>query len=36
MNSVYVDGVYIGKAKNLKGVFVRGIDQGPVAIGGEL
>ncbi|MDQ0701409.1 hypothetical protein QF043_000201 [Pseudomonas sp. W3I7] len=36
MNSVYVDSVYIGNAKNLKGVFVQGIDQGPVAIGGEL
>ena len=36
MNSVYVDGVYIGNAKNLKGVCVQGIDQGPVAIGGEL
>ncbi len=36
MNSVYVDSIYIGRAKNLKGVFVRGVDQGPVAIGGEL
>ena len=36
MNSVYVDSIYIGRAKKLKGVFVRGVDQGPVAIGGEL
>ncbi len=36
MNSVYVDGVYIGKTKNLKAVFVEDYDQGQVAIGGEV
>ena len=36
MNSVFVDSVYIGKAKHLKAGFARGIDQGQVAIGGKL
>lgn len=36
MNSVFVDGVYIGKAKHLRAMFVRRADQGPVANGGEL
>jgi hypothetical protein len=36
MNSVFVDGVYIGKAKNLHAVFAGPADQGLVAIGGEL
>lgn len=36
MNSVYVDSVYIGKAKNLKAAQAYRTDQGPVAIGGEL
>jgi hypothetical protein len=36
MNSVYIDSVYIGKAKHLKAVWVRRMDQGRVAFGGEL
>lgn len=36
MNSVYVDGVYIGKTKNLKAALVEDYDQGQVAIGGEV
>jgi hypothetical protein len=36
MNSVYVDGVYIGKTKNLEAVFAQDCDQGQVAIGGEV
>ena len=36
MNSVYVDGVYIGKAINLKAVVVGRTDQGVVAIVGDL
>lgn len=36
MNSVYVDSVYIGKAKNLQAVMARRTDQSQVAIGGEL
>jgi hypothetical protein len=36
MNSVYLDSVYIGKAKNLKALLLDRTDQGPVAIGGEL
>jgi len=36
MNNVYLDSVYIGKAKNLQAVFARDADQGRVAMGGEL
>ncbi len=36
MNSVFVDSVYIGKAKHLKAVFRGDIDQGQVAIGANL
>lgn len=36
MNSVYVDGFYIGKAKNLKALGTGFVDQGPVASGGKL
>jgi|TARA_Y100000758_G_scaffold297428_1_gene257360 hypothetical protein len=36
MNSVFVDSVYIGKAKNLKASLAGGIDQGQVASGGEV
>ncbi len=36
MNSVFVDGVYIGNAKNLKASLEGGIDQGQVASGGEV
>jgi hypothetical protein len=36
MNSVYVDRIYIGKAKNLKALCAVGAYQGPLAIGGRL
>jgi hypothetical protein len=36
MNSVFVDSVYIGKAKNRKAPVAGGIDQGQVASGGEV
>lgn len=36
MNSVFVDSVYKGNAKNLKALLAGGIDQGQVANGGEV
>jgi hypothetical protein len=36
MNNVYLDSVYIGKAKNLQAVSARDADQGRVAMEGEL
>jgi hypothetical protein len=36
MNSVYVDGICIGKAKNLSWGFAGGTDQGVVAMGGKV
>lgn len=36
MNSVYVDGIYIGNTKNLKALCTPGAYQGPLAIGGSL
>ncbi len=36
MNSVYVDGIYIGNTKNLKAVCAVGAYQSPLAIGGRL
>jgi hypothetical protein len=36
MNNDFVDGVYIGKTKNLKPGNGQCLDQGPVAIGADL
>jgi hypothetical protein len=36
MNSVYVDGVYIGKATHPQTVIAEKTDQGPVGTGGKL
>jgi hypothetical protein len=36
MNSVYVDGIYIGNTKNLKAVSAGGTHHGVLAIGGEV